>query len=381
MALSDFAVGVIFNLIGSVFINLGTNIVKLSHLQAEGTDERSASCCGTWTVGVGIFISGNVLNFISFSFAAQSLLAALGSVQFISNIIFGYFLLKARITPFIIVGTVVIVLGNICIVRSASRASRSWSADELLELYATTRYRRYLLFMLVLVLVLQVFYRRAKYSEWRQDPFRVIPSCYAAVSAILGSQSVLLAKSTSELIRSTLKGQDQLSNYFTYAIIGSWILTMAFWLYRMNTALRRFDSVFIVPMLQVIWTLFSIVGGGLYFDEFSHLSPQQAILFALGVLLVISGVCVLAMQNSPPTTDVDMSSGDFENHRMRTHAEFEEEWDFQRHHRSSTPSLSLALPLFELDSNPLAPPMFELPATSYRYSTLESERAARVARF
>ena len=42
-----------------------------------------------WYVGTFFFVAGSLLNFVSFSFAAQSLLAALGSAQFISNVIFG----------------------------------------------------------------------------------------------------------------------------------------------------------------------------------------------------------------------------------------------------------------------------------------------------
>lgn len=38
-----------------------------------------------WLVGTSLFIGGNALNFVSFGFAAQSMLAALGAVQFVSN--------------------------------------------------------------------------------------------------------------------------------------------------------------------------------------------------------------------------------------------------------------------------------------------------------
>jgi hypothetical protein len=40
-------------------------------------------------VGAFLFMIGGVLNFVSFSYAAQSLLASLGSVQFVSNVVFG----------------------------------------------------------------------------------------------------------------------------------------------------------------------------------------------------------------------------------------------------------------------------------------------------
>jgi len=45
-----------------------------------------------------MFVSGTVLNFVSFGFAAQSLLSALGAVQFLSNVVFARFVLKAEVT-------------------------------------------------------------------------------------------------------------------------------------------------------------------------------------------------------------------------------------------------------------------------------------------
>ena len=76
-----------------------------------------------WQAGAALFAIGNILNFISFGergltkmyeefltlsgivrrgcacagFAAQSLLAALGSIQFVTNVIFAKYLLHERV--------------------------------------------------------------------------------------------------------------------------------------------------------------------------------------------------------------------------------------------------------------------------------------------
>lgn len=44
-----------------------------------------------------LFSVGNLLNFASFAFAAQSLLSALGTVQFISNILFGRYVNREKV--------------------------------------------------------------------------------------------------------------------------------------------------------------------------------------------------------------------------------------------------------------------------------------------
>lgn len=64
----------------------------------------------TWIIGLVMFIVGNCLNFASFAFAAQSLLASLGAIQFVSNVIFARFVLGERITWRILLATGLIVV-------------------------------------------------------------------------------------------------------------------------------------------------------------------------------------------------------------------------------------------------------------------------------
>jgi hypothetical protein len=44
-----------------------------------------------------------------------------------------------------------------------------------------------------------------------------------------------------------------------------------------------FPAMIIVPTLQIAWTLFSILSGMLYFQEYRGLTPLDASMFALGV--------------------------------------------------------------------------------------------------
>ena len=59
-----------------------------------------------------MFVSGSLLNFASYAFAPQSMLASLESVQFVTNILFGKFMLKAKVTSKMYIGTGVTVLGE-----------------------------------------------------------------------------------------------------------------------------------------------------------------------------------------------------------------------------------------------------------------------------
>ena len=88
-----------------------------------------------WQLGIALFAGGNILNFVSFGFAAQSLLAALGSVQFVSNVFFARFVLKEVITPRVVGATALIVLGCVLLVSFGNHQSDLLTAAELMENY------------------------------------------------------------------------------------------------------------------------------------------------------------------------------------------------------------------------------------------------------
>ncbi|CAJ1953429.1 unnamed protein product [Sphenostylis stenocarpa] len=107
--MGEWIVGAFINLFGSIAINFGTNLLKLGHNERErhlhGNDGVNGKMTlkpiiyfQSWRIGIIFFFLGNCLNFISFGYAAQSLLAALGSVQFVSNIAFAYFVLNKMVT-------------------------------------------------------------------------------------------------------------------------------------------------------------------------------------------------------------------------------------------------------------------------------------------
>jgi len=133
--MGDWVIGALINIVGSVAINFGTNLLKLGHDQreklssinnSEGNEKfvpKSVMHFQTWRIGILFFAAGNCLNFMSFAYAAQSLLAALGSIQFVSNIAFAYFVLNKTISVKVMVATTFIVFGNIFLVSFGNHQS------------------------------------------------------------------------------------------------------------------------------------------------------------------------------------------------------------------------------------------------------------------
>lgn len=324
--MGEWVVGAIINLIGSIAINFGTNLLKLGHNQREKHSvlENVGSSSKlivkpiiyfqTWRVGILFFAFGNCLNFISFGYAAQSLLAALGSVQFVSNIAFAYFVLNKMVTVKVLVATSFIVLGNIFLVAFGNHQSPVYTPEELADKYSHVVFLLYCLMLILVVIFHHSVYRRGEHllsvpgHELSRCWHMLLPFSYAMVSGAVGSCSVLFAKSLSNLLRLTMSSGYQLHSWFTYSMVLLFLSTAGFWMARLNEGLSLFDAILIVPMFQIAWTFFSICTGFVYFQEYQVFDTLRTTMFILGMTSVFIGISLLAPDEAKGVEGKDSSS-------------------------------------------------------------------------
>lgn len=277
-----------------------------------------------WVVGTLIFVTGSLLNFASYAFAAQSMLASLESIQFVTNLIFGRFMLGARITETMLAGTLLTVTGTLLTVNFASKETLELSINEIKDLYRSTAYVVYLVLMIITLVVLHVFYIRlatmqknapVKHSGWKGrlevwlagSRDTTMPIIYSVWSAIFGAQSVVQAKVLAELLAAHTSGKENVFNHWlTYVTILIWIATVIVWLQRLNKALETFDPLFIIPLLQCSFILFAIISGGIFFQEFSSFNASQWVGFLFGIIVMFSGLVLLTPKPKQSSEDEDL---------------------------------------------------------------------------
>eukprot|EP01095_Lingulamoeba_sp_RSL-Kostka_P006011 TRINITY_DN1846_c0_g1_i3.p1 TRINITY_DN1846_c0_g1~~TRINITY_DN1846_c0_g1_i3.p1 ORF type:complete len:287 (-),score=38.69 TRINITY_DN1846_c0_g1_i3:642-1502(-) len=259
-------IGAIIYMTGSIFINLGSNIISYSHIRALKSKKKKWCIKIYWFVGFVIFFSGNIFNFAGFMFAAQSLLVALGSIQFVSNLFFARVINKEPITKRAFIATFIIVGGNVLIVLFGNKNDETYDLEQLKELLIQTPFIVYCGFVVLSVILLQISYTLVDkvFKEKIPEAFshRYLPFAYAAISALIGTISVSIGKAISGFFKLWIDG---VANYFNtfwpYLFLLFAILTTIFWLYRMNVALKLYDAMFIIPVLQALWLLFGVLAG------------------------------------------------------------------------------------------------------------------------
>ena len=269
----------------------------------EPPPPRDPSESRIWRVGTSVFVSGALLNFASYAFAPSSMLAPLEAIQFVTNIFFSKFMLKKRITNKMYAGTFLICLGTVAAVIFCTKAALCAKPKDLKNFYANTVYQVFLAFCVGSAVGLYFLHRAYERAAAAGAPLPlsnvVLPVTYAAFSAIFGTQSVVQAKCLSVILvyygrNDALAFWRCFLNYFTYITLFAWLAFVSIWLFRMNEALGLYDPIFIIPLLQVDFILFAIVGGGIYFQEFDAFTTEAWIGFSVGIVMICAGLFMLA---------------------------------------------------------------------------------------
>ena len=255
-----------------------------------------------WAFGLLLVVGGSLGDFMALGFAAQSLIVPVGGFTLVANVFFAHYWLKEDLTRLDLLATFMIILGIVLITAFADKNEVTYDIEELKMLYKHTRFYIYLALVVTTCIVMfsivkhiqkidaKFGHKSEEYKPWR----RVHPVFTAALSGVIGAQSTLFAKSTAELLKKTFGGDNQLNNIVTWVIILAMLCTIFGQIHWLTTALKDFNAVLVVPIFQCFFILFSIISGGVYFNEFAKMTGLQTTMFALGVLVTLSGVVLLA---------------------------------------------------------------------------------------
>ena len=148
--------------------------------------------------------------------------------------------------------------------------------------------------------------RRLKFGKRSSEYMRVIKLHRLAIpifSALVGSQSIIFAKSIAELLKMTSKGNNQFAFWETYILIVAMICTIFTQIHWLAKALKYFDASFVIPLFQASFITFASFGGGIYFREFDSFQTNQVIGFPISIFLVGFGVALLSLREVTPTDD------------------------------------------------------------------------------
>jgi magnesium transporter len=298
---NSFLIGVGLMIVGAVLTNVGNNLMSLGHIQQKELDKKKAEISardrsgsleslvsdspdvpklenapngvkssqedakkGTWLlIGTAIFVVGALISFLSFAFAAQSLLAALESTQFVSNVFCAKYIHNEVITRRILLATLAIVIGNILVVIFSSHASFWMDAQDIADVYIHNK--AFHIFLIVSGIMFFVSYgawyayykARTQMGVFYKHHCIIESISFISHMSLIGAQAVLHSKNLSMIMQHCIESLSNplyknqfagLYRFVTWGELFGWMLSGYLYVNRINLGLSLYPPVFFIPV-------------------------------------------------------------------------------------------------------------------------------------
>lgn len=134
--------------------------------------------------------------------------------------------------------------------------------------------------------------------------------CYAYLGGAFAANQNIAFKAVGELLEKSMGYNDDSSwhTWEPYMMIIAVIVLSYFQLTSLNKGLSMWKAVKNLPIYNTSYVLMSSTYGGIYFQEYKNLSPVGGVFFAIGVLVICSGIGILALKDEEESDAADPSA-------------------------------------------------------------------------
>ncbi|CEG43108.1 Phospholipase D, Pi-TM-PLD [Plasmopara halstedii] len=295
-AMGMWVAGFLISLVFSVLNSVGINLQKLSMSRNDTAKTKKTTFKQPlWMLGFGLVCLGSLLDFVAFGMAPQTLLAPLAALSLVWNMLIAPIFHKEKVTRQNLIATAIIFIGVTLTVIFAGHSTPSYELNDLIHLYQQPAMYAYITLIGCFLGGLFTFCRYIERTHnFEEGLFHII--CYGGIAGTFGGQSVLLAKSTVELLKSAIWGDAgfyMFTQITSYAIVAGMGTCLGFQVHFLNGGLARFDALVVIPVYQSFWILTSVLGGIMYFEEYVSMTRTQLLIFTVGGCVTILGIIVL----------------------------------------------------------------------------------------
>lgn len=270
----------------AIFIKvLGINLQKFSHDNNDGSGSYCKSV--VWMIGASCTVIGALLDLVALSLAPQSMVASLGGLTLIVNIVVARIMLQETLAKRQYFTTGIILIGTVLTVVYSPKKESIQDIDEIKKMFESINFIIYI----SLVTIILILIRTYNYFTKGDDTKKGIRGLILPISSgIIAAQNVLFGKSFSKLILFSIENKTasvlkDYVIYLTFACLAFSIFTNIKWF---NNILKQFKSTLVVPINKSIWIITSIVGGLLVMDE--EIEQLSLVGFLIGIILIVLGL-------------------------------------------------------------------------------------------
>lgn len=244
-----------------------------------------------------IIVLGTGLGLAALAFAPQSIIAPLGGLTIVWNL-----LLSGSVTRAQVLGTLVTMMGMALVIWFGPSPQQQQTQQKTtpFALLAKPTFELLVAVYLTMCATMETAKSNLTLSRfWRRI-------AAGAVGGVVGGLSNVFAKSAIEYYSQ----QQQSMAYFQfYLVVCIALLLAGAQIALFNQALASFPVITVVPVYMTSLMIFSTVSGGVAFDEFKNFGVLRSLAFCSGMLTCVCGVAFLS-SSSPMVSAVDEEAKD-----------------------------------------------------------------------
>ncbi|KAF9284295.1 hypothetical protein BGZ68_004799 [Mortierella alpina] len=214
-----------------------------------------------WWAGMTLMILGECGNFLAYGYAQASIIAPLGTVALVSNVILAPLMLREPFRSRDLLGITIAIIGTVVVVINSK------------ENEVKTQFIVYFIVCCVVVAVL------ASLSDSIGSEYIFID---LGIVAIFGGYTVLATKGVSSLL--SLSFYKMFTYPIAYLLVFVLVSTAVLQIKFLNKSLQRFDSTF------VLFTTSAIIGSAILYNDFDEMDFNKGLHFFTGCCMTFLGV-------------------------------------------------------------------------------------------
>ncbi|KAL0586474.1 hypothetical protein ABG067_003861 [Albugo candida] len=299
-------VGVLNSLIGSYLSASGYCCQKWAHLKVEHRPHiGSASQQGSFILGLILLAIGTVSAVLNLGLLGQAVQAPFAALTLIHSALLARFVLKEKYSVYDALSSIFIVLGvGVSVFAAQSSSTLMHEAYTLNSLYNVFFRNSVMpgLYTITSILVVTFLLRRVRSARLRRQKIGLFAFSFCA--GIMAGYTSLTTKSTLEILKSIFTSPSQsplrsdilssviMNPLFIVLVVGI-PASLSTQLFLLNKGLEHFGTLKFIPLYQAFIILGNMFCGAVFFNEMMHYTAKALILFLIGVLITVSGVCML----------------------------------------------------------------------------------------
>ncbi|KAI9276664.1 magnesium transporter NIPA-domain-containing protein [Phascolomyces articulosus] len=284
-------IGLILAICSSFLIGISFVITKKGLQQSSSASQAFASDSHRylkspiWWVGIITMVSGEILNFIGYTFAPAILITPLGALSVIIGAILATLFLKEKLGAIGIIGCLLSLIGAVIIVLHAPEDPQVASVEELVNYMLQPGFIVY--FVLVILITGGMIWKVV--PRWGKTKVMV----YVTICSLIGSLSVMTIKAFGIAVRLTAEGNNQFTQPSTYVFGFMCIVFILTQVNYFNKALDTFSTNVVNPIYFVFFTTATIIASAIMYRGWHTANAVNTASLICGFIIIFSGVYLL----------------------------------------------------------------------------------------